>query len=326
MIEAIFPDLFRIEVPLPKNPLRSINAYVVRGRGRNLVVDTGMNRPECHDALKAGLEELGVDEKRTDFFITHFHADHIGLLTAFAKEGSRVFFNKPEAEYMASHKTPASLIAELSEHARMEGFSDEGIRQVMQTHPGFKYSQPNYAGFEILLDGGKLRMGDYEFTCVHTPGHTIGHLCLYEPRKKLLISGDHVLGCITPNIGTWVDDSDMLGKYLSSLDNISLLDVELVLPGHRRVFRNLRDRVGELKAHHQRRLDEALAILKTRPSTAYEVASMMTWDIVAKSWEEFPLLQKWFATGEAGSHLRHLQENGSVCRTIQNGVFTYASR
>jgi glyoxylase-like metal-dependent hydrolase (beta-lactamase superfamily II) len=326
MVETVFPDLFRIEVPLPGNPLKSVNSYVVRGLSRNLVVDTGMSRPECHDALKAGLEELGIDERRTDFFITHFHADHLGLVSAFAAESSLVFLNAPEAGYMAAHKTPGGFMPMLAEHARMEGFPEEALRQVFQLHPGFKYSPPNYPGFEVLHDGDTLRAGDYAFTCVHTPGHTPGHMCLYEPRKKLLISGDHVLGGITPNIASWIDDSDTLGNYFASLDRVCLLDVELVLPGHRQTFHDLRGRVRELKEHHQQRLEEALAILRARPSTVYEVASQMTWDIVAKSWEDFPVLQKWFATGEAGSHLRHLEETGSVRRIIRNGAFTYSHR
>ncbi len=324
MIEAVFPDLFRIEVPLPGNPLKSVNAYVVRGGSRNLVVDTGMNRPECRDALRAGLEELGIDEQRTDFFITHFHADHLGLATAFAAANARVYLNEPEAAYLAARRTPGSFQAELAEHARMEGFPEEAIRQVLEQHPGFKYSPPNYPEFEILHDGDRLCVGDYEFTCIHTPGHTIGHLCLHEPRKRLLISGDHVLGDITPNIASWTDDSDMLGRYFANLDKVGLLEVDLVLPGHRRMLRNLQGRIRELKAHHAKRLEEACSLLESGPCTAYDVASRMKWDISAASWEAFPLMQKWFATGEAGSHLRHLLEIGSLTRTIRDGVFLYA--
>jgi glyoxylase-like metal-dependent hydrolase (beta-lactamase superfamily II) len=326
MIEAVYPDLFRIEVPLPKNPLRSINSYVIRGGDRNLVVDTGMNRPECQDALQAGLKELGVDAKRTDFFITHFHADHLDLAGTLASETSRVFLNKPEAEYMTALKTSGGFPVKSSEHARLEGFPEEGLRQVTKLHPGFKCGPSHCLDFEILKDGDRLCVGEYAFACVHTPGHTVGHLCLYEARKKLLLSGDHVLGGITPNIASWIDDSDMLASYLASLDKVSLFDVELVLPGHRQTFPNLRERIRELKEHHERRLEEVLVLLRERPGTVYEVASQMTWDIVAKSWEEFPVMQKWFATGEAGSHLRHLEAKGLVRRSLQDGTFTYALR
>ena len=61
MPELIHPSLFRIVVPLPGSPLKEINSYVLTAPDRNLVIDTGMNRPECREALVGGLEDLGVD-------------------------------------------------------------------------------------------------------------------------------------------------------------------------------------------------------------------------------------------------------------------------
>lgn len=323
MVEVVLPTLFRIEVPLPKNPLKSVNSYVIKGGDRNLVVDTGMNRPECHEALKAGLDELDVDLGRTDFFITHLHADHLGLVTAFATDTSRVYFNKPEAELLAASKTPGGFLVKFAEFARTGGFPEAALQESMKLHPGFKYSPPNYPPFTIVGDGDVLHVGDYEFTCVHTPGHSIGHLCLYEPCKKLFVSGDHVLGDITPNISAWTDDSDMLGAYLASLDKVYDLEVDLVLPAHRRIFKDLRGRIQELKHHHEVRLEEVRGIVAEQPGTVYEVASRMTWDIVAESWEQFPIMQKWFAAGESASHLRHLEERGAVRKATQDGVFVY---
>lgn len=324
IVDAVLPKVFRIEVPLPKNPLRSINSYVIKGGDRNLVVDTGMNRPECHDALKAGLESLDVDLAQTDFFISHLHADHLGLVTAFATDTSRVYFNKPEADFLAASTAPGGFLMKFAEYARTGGFPEAELQESMRLHPGHKYSPAKYPPFTIVGDGDTLRVGDYEFRCVHTPGHTIGHLCLLEPHKRLLISADHVLGDITPNISAWADDTDMLGAYLASLDKVYDLDVDLVLPGHRRVFKGLQRRVRELKHHHEVRLDEVRAIVAARPNTVHGVASQMTWDIVADSWEQFPIMQKWFATGEAGAHLRYLETTGAVRRTMQNGVFIYA--
>ena len=84
MIEEILTSLYRIEVPLVNSPLRALNSYVITASERNLIVDTGWNRQECMDALQRGLKELGVDLEKTDFFITHMHQDHIGLLSRLA--------------------------------------------------------------------------------------------------------------------------------------------------------------------------------------------------------------------------------------------------
>ena len=61
MIDEIAANLYRIEIPLPKNPLRSINSYAIKDSDRNLIIDTGMNRKECLDVLEDGLKNLGID-------------------------------------------------------------------------------------------------------------------------------------------------------------------------------------------------------------------------------------------------------------------------
>jgi glyoxylase-like metal-dependent hydrolase (beta-lactamase superfamily II) len=98
MIEEVLPNLFRIEIPLPGNPLKSLNSYVMRAADRNLIIDTGFNRKECFRAMQVGLRELDVDLGKTDFLITHLHADHFGLVTKLLTDTSKVYFNRPDAE------------------------------------------------------------------------------------------------------------------------------------------------------------------------------------------------------------------------------------
>jgi len=137
-------------------------------------------------------------------------------------------------------------------------------------------------------------------------------MCLYEPDKRLLVSGDHILGDITPSIQSWSDQGNPLYDYLASLDKAYELDVELVLPGHRSIFKNCRERILELKNHHQKRAQEILSILKKGSKNAFQVASEMKWNINAESWDLLPAQQKWFATGEAMAHLKYLEEKGVV--------------
>ena len=80
MIEEISANLYKIEIPLPKSPLKALNSYVIKDTRRNLIIDTGWNQEECRQAMQAGLKDLGVDIGKTDFFITHLHADHFGLV------------------------------------------------------------------------------------------------------------------------------------------------------------------------------------------------------------------------------------------------------
>jgi glyoxylase-like metal-dependent hydrolase (beta-lactamase superfamily II) len=313
MTDQIKPNLYRIEVPLPDNPLRSINSYVVKGPARNLVIDTGMMRPECEQALRAGLDELDADLAVTDFFITHLHSDHMGMVGELATDTSTIYFNRPDGELIeAGRKDPKGFMKKMIDHAKRGGFPDDEVEESLRKHPGMKYSPPKYPPFQFLGDGDALEMGDYRFDVVWTPGHTPGHLCLYEPSLKILLSGDHVLGDITPNITVWREEDDSLGDYLESLDKVAKLDVELVLPGHRTSFTDCRGRIAELKEHHKDRLAEVLEIIDGGSRTVYEIASKMTWDIKVKTWDDFPVVQKWFAVSEAAAHLRHLEIRGEV--------------
>jgi glyoxylase-like metal-dependent hydrolase (beta-lactamase superfamily II) len=321
MIEEIDRHLYRLEIPLPQSPLRSINSYVITSPARNLVIDTGLNREECRDALLKGLTSLGVDLNETDFFITHLHSDHLALAAAIAPSGAKIYFNTADA---ARVKPFFANRIDQARFARMHGMPEDEVTYGIDNHPGVKYGVGLVPAFHICTEGDTMQVDDYTFTCLETPGHSFGHMCLYEPRKKYLLSGDHILGDITPNIQTWFEDWNPLVAYLASLDKTYLLDVKLVLPGHRKIFRDCRRRIDELKQHHDARAREVLAILSDVGKTAYEVASMMTWDIVCDSWDTFPVMQKWFALGETIAHLKYLEALNDIRREAVTGGWVFS--
>jgi glyoxylase-like metal-dependent hydrolase (beta-lactamase superfamily II) len=304
--EEVARNIYRIEIPLPRNPLKALNSYVVKGEGRHLVVDCGMRRRECREAMLSGLDALRVSLRDTDFFITHFHADHLGLVSDLATSGAQIYLNEPDAV----RTNNPGLKDAFARAATLHGFPEKDIDNAVEAHPGSKYGPEMPLSFVMAGDGEIIQAGPYSFKCITTPGHSFGHQCLYEADHRILIAGDHILDDITPNIQCWFDDWDPLAEYLRSLDMTATLDVDIVLPGHRRLFTHFRERIGELKAHHGARVEEAAAILKGGSMTAYQVASLMTWDIVCDSFEQFPLSQKWFATGEAIAHLVYLEGIG----------------
>jgi glyoxylase-like metal-dependent hydrolase (beta-lactamase superfamily II) len=316
----ILPNLYRIEIPLPKNPLKALNSYVIKSRERSLIIDTGWNQEECMIAMQEGLKELEINIRKTDFFITHLHTDHLGLVSSLVTDTSTIYFNQPEAERIKA----GIVLDDFIRFARLNGFPEKELQVIPDTHPGFKFRSKEPLNFHILKEGDVIRVSDYVFHCIETPGHSMGHLCLYEPAKKIFVAGDHILEDITPTITLWSDDWNPLKKYLESLDKVSALDIELVLPGHRDILRNPRERIQELKDHHQRRLNEILSILGEGSKNAFQVASRMTWDIVYDSWELFPVSQKWFATGEAISHLKYLEKRGVIRREMRQQIVTYS--
>jgi len=313
MVEKISANLYRIEIPLPNNPLKAINSYVIKNTERNLIIDTGWNQEVCMEVMQAGLRELGVDIRKTDFFITHLHADHFGLVSNLITDNSKIYFNQPDADRFKS----GFRLEDFLSFARLNGYPENELQKALQSHPGLKFRPSADLTFHILKEGDIVTIGDYAFKCIETPGHTWGHMCLYEPGKKIFVSGDHILNDITPNIQLWSDEWDPLKEYLASLEKVYKLDIELVLPGHRGIFKNCRERIQELKHHHQKRLEEIISILEKGKKNAFQVASQMSWDIICDSWDLFPVSQKWFATGEAIAHLKYLKEKGMIRKEIR---------
>jgi len=318
MIEEILPNLYKIEVPLPRNPLRAINCYTIKDGHKSLIIDTGMNREECMNVLSSGLKELGVELNKADFFLTHMHADHAGLVSSLATDTSKIYSSQADADIINDVTSPDTVYwDDESEFARRNGFPENELQKAIDNHPGYKYGPKGPLDFYIVKEGDTISIGNYLFRCIETPGHSPGHLCLYESSKKILFSGDHILSDITPNIQLFTGVLNTLNDYLESLDKVYELDVDFVLPGHRKTFRNHKERIQELKHHHEIRIDEILSILKEGDKNAFKVASQMSWDIKYEDWGMFPVSQKWFAAGEALSHLKYLEDKEKVKRKIQ---------
>ena len=195
MVQELESNLYKLEIPLPRNPLKSVNCYCIKGSKRWLLIDTGMNRQQCLQEMRKDLAELEVDLKKTDFFITHLHADHIGLVSTLTTENSKIYFNKIEAARVKKQDFWARAYSAWLPN----GFPENELNRVVEEHPSRRYGPRKDIVFYLCSDGHRITVGDYSLMCIQTPGHSPGHLCLYDPEKKILFSGDHLLGDITPN-------------------------------------------------------------------------------------------------------------------------------
>jgi glyoxylase-like metal-dependent hydrolase (beta-lactamase superfamily II) len=311
MIEEVVESIFRVKVPLPRNPLRHVNSYFLADKKRWLVIDTGMNLDECYKALISAIRKFKL--RNPLYIATHNHADHIGV-------SGRL------SDSLLMSSIDAGIVESITEDRWVEvarfyvknGFPKEMAELMLRLHPARNIFVKE---IERLEDGDEIEFGEFSLRCILTPGHTPGHLCLYDDERKILFSGDHILFDITPNIAWW-PFMNALDGYLRSLDKIYSLKVKTVLPGHRGFSGELRNRIDELKDHHKRRLEEALAALDS-PKTAWEVAPSISWDLEFSNWDGIPLLQKWFIVGETIAHLEYLFGKGRVDRLEKDGRIYY---
>ncbi|MBI2868653.1 MAG: MBL fold metallo-hydrolase [Chloroflexi bacterium] len=320
MIEELFPDLYRMEIPLPRSPLKALNSYLLKGDGRYLIVDTGQNREECLSEMTLDLKKLNVDLARTDFFVTHMHADHSGLAGMLPTPTSKVYFSKIEAGLALNHYWRERFF----DYYTASGFPVDAFEKAVEAHPGKRWGLKAPVDAEPAEEGGGIDIGDFSLKFIHTPGHTPGHICLYDASRKILFSGDHILSDITPNITHWPELKNSLKNYMNSLEKVYPLEVSLTCPGHRRVWGDHKPRIKELIHHHQQRCDEIVTALAAGEKDAFQIAPFITWDIVCDTWEQFPPAQMWFAFGETIAHIDYLIGEGTIRQKRDNGRITFA--
>lgn len=315
MAEETYPGIYRIEVPLVDSPLKTVNAYLVRGELRSLLVDTGMNCVVGLRVLRSELGNMGVCPDGFDIVITHLHSDHLGLVADLVGQGARVYLGARDAAIIKD----TNRWVNLARGGILNGFPAGDVQRAIGRMPGYSRPLDESVTFTCLRENDRLCVGPYVFICMETPGHTRGHICLYESRLKLLISGDHILRGITPHVSGWWYEGDPLRDYLASLDKVARCPVDLVLPGHRTPFRDVDSRIAELRRHHASRGAEILDILGHRWLTAFGVAMQVHWRVDAEAWEDLPLTLKWFAGGEALAHLLYLCGEGLVDKQLHEG-------
>lgn len=328
MLELLYkkPEIYRMLIPLPENPLKTLNSYLIKLENRNLLIDTGFNRPECHEALIENLKELNVDMEKTDIFLTHLHSDHTGLINKIAHKNSKVYIGKIDYEYMFENLEGFNW-EESEKRFASEGFPYEIIERLRDTNQAKIFAPDGMFESILVEDGYKFNVDKLEFTVILTSGHTPGHTCLYLEKEKLLFSGDHILFDITPNITSWLRVKDSLRNYIESLEKIKKLEITKTFPGHRATSDDVYSRIDEIIEHHKSRLTDTLEVIKEKSAkeglTAYEIASFMKWNMRGKSWTEFPDNQKWFAVGETLSHLDYLFNKNKIEKFKDNDMYKY---
>lgn len=325
MVECLWrsPDIFRILVPLPDNPLRSLNSYVIQTPSHALILDTGFRREECRKALWGGIRALGLDLSKAALFLTHLHADHTGLVWDFVEQNIPVYMGRREKEYL-DKLAARMLYGQLVPDFIPAGFPPDQLAQAKKYNQRNDYAPaPNFP-VKTVEDGQEFNLDGYKLKVICTPGHTPGHMVLYLPEQRLLFSGDHILFDITPNITAWPEIPDSLSDYTTSLQAIQKLPIQAVFPAHREVGRDIGRRIDELIEHHGQRLNEIYQTVRSHPGiTAYETAGLIHWSMKGLSWDEFPSNQRWFAVGETLAHLCYLVNRGQLIRINGTDVVRY---
>jgi glyoxylase-like metal-dependent hydrolase (beta-lactamase superfamily II) len=324
----IIKGVYQIKLPLPGPGLDHINVYLLEGTEGNLLVDTGWNTPEAFTALKQELLTNGFQLKDITYVaITHLHPDHCGLAGRIKEiSGAKIAMSEIDAAMLDQRYVNVSpLLDATTQFLEADGTPKAELAQLSKASmPALDFVVPVKPDV-ILNSESTIEMDPFEFQIIMTPGHSPGHICLYEPNKKYLFSGDHILPDISPHVGLHPQSGENpLGDFLKSLQAMSELEVKFVFPGHGSVFSGLRQRIEALVAHHREREWEIMKSISNGQKTAYQIAQEIPWiDDQKVNFNKLSPWDKRLAVLETLAHLQHLITEGKVTKTTKDKVNFY---
>jgi glyoxylase-like metal-dependent hydrolase (beta-lactamase superfamily II) len=316
-------------MPIPGHSLGGVSAYLVRDRDGYLLVDAGMDIPACAEALEAHLAALDVPAAALHTIVlTHCHADHAGQAPGLReRSGARVWLHRRDAPLVDPERPTGdadlgALVVWLERHGFPRQEAEEA-RDSVDTGLGRTYL------FEAdrLLEGGEtFEVGPYRFEIVPTPGHTPGHVCLYESTRRLLLTGDHLFGKAAPNVRLMPYSSpDTIRRYLDSLARIGRLSAERALPAHGEPFEQVPERVEQVIRHQLGRRAALLSLMTDQPRTAYQLAQVVWGPGARTTWDTFHARLRRNAALLLAAHLELLALDGEVARH-EDGSVAFARR
>ncbi len=315
-VERVRPGLWSVPVPIPDNPLRYVLVYLLELDDGVAMVDAGWNTDVAWEALLDGLAQAGGS--MTDVqavVVTHIHPDHYGLAGR-VREASGAWVGLHPADaallqgrYVDTDDLVERMVRLLAESGVPEDKRPDLARASMEIRSLVSMAEPDI----LLEDDQKLELAGWDLRTIWTPGHSPGHICLYSDHHRLLLSGDHVLPRITPNISFHSQqEANPLGDYLDSLARMRAFDPEEVLPAHEYRFADLEARLEEIEGHHAARLEAIEQALAERAGvSAWDLTLGLEW---SRPWDEIPGFMQRAANGETLAHLVLLEARGRVRR------------
>ena len=271
--EKVLPGVWRLRLPLPWPGVPHGNVWAVAADGGIVLFDTGIGGKGGLRRFDLALAQAGFGLEDVRLLVcTHSHTDHYGLAAPIVEGAGCELWMHPRWEHVRLlADDPAAALEQRVEVARQSGVpaaaleryresrsdDDNGIDAIVE--PDRKL----LPGVEIETDLGTWQVHE-------TPGHAPSHVVLHQPERRLMISGDHLLGR-TVLFFDHGHSPDPVGEFLASLDEVEPLEVGLVLPGHGRPFRDPEAKIAEARRQVGELLDKVREALAAGERTAFEI-------------------------------------------------------
>ncbi len=323
----------KIDVPFP---VKYVCVYIFQVDDSYVMFDAGLDMGNWPKRFFSALNKIGISLKEIDYcFISHEHTDHTGLALRFKSINPNIQIMMSEATHdTLKWETNPENYEELEEGAKeiarqviKYGISENQGKRLVEWFTMWpklrKYHKPD----KLLHDGDEISFKTNKLKVIWTPGHALGHICVFDQNRQYLFSGDHILSRITPHIGNFLvnpeisekyDFDDILNHYLNSLDRIDELNSKIIFPAHQEIIYNPHERIQEIKGHHDNRLREILSVIKDNPLTPFKISLIHFGD-------DLDELNSFLALSEVMVHLIYLENKNEVKRIEKDNKILFVS-
>lgn len=333
-IEGVYQ--FKINFPSFEG-LQFVSMYLLQVDESYVLIDAGLSFSDCKKLFFSGLKNLNISINDLKYLIiTHEHPDHIGIAEAVKRKNPNIQVVTHEItnklmRWMTDAKNleEAKKSAETSSLRLMEyGVSEKQGKKVFQYMTSFRSFTQYHKPDRFLQDNDELSINSNKLKIIWTPGHSIGHICVFDEQKKYLFSGDHILSRITPHIGAFLpnpitdrgnDFTNILDLYLKSLDRIDRLNSKIIFPAHQEIIYNPHERILDIKKHHENRLIEIAKTIEKEPKTPFRISQLHFGENLSE-------INTFLALSEVLSHLIYLEHQNKVKRIEKNKKIFFIKR
>lgn len=312
--DRVLPGVWRLKLPLPWPGVPHGNAYAIAAGSGVVLFDCGMHQPGSVQQLEYALSQVGLRLEHVRLLVcTHAHADHYGMAAdVIDASGCALWMHPDDAHMRQMVEDPERQLERRMEVALQSGVPAEAVERAREARSGggsgisrlVEPARHLVDGVEVETDLGSWRV--YE-----TPGHAPSHVCLHQPDRRLLISGDHILGRVSLfyDMGTTPDPA---GEFLRSLDVVEDLPTDLILAGHGKPVRDLKGLVAANRSAAHERLERVRGAIRDGERTPFEIVP-----ILLQTEDLNPMLVSW-GLSETLAYLQHMELGGEAERVADS--------
>jgi glyoxylase-like metal-dependent hydrolase (beta-lactamase superfamily II) len=305
--ERVLPGLWRLRLSLPWEGVPHCNAWALAAGDGIVLVDTGMHEPGSFAQLELAMDQVGLQIGLVRLLVcTHAHPDHWGQAATIAERTGCELWMHPNREHgIQAVRHPEEALVRRLEIGRQSGVPAAALARYAERAAGAPSGIAGVIDADRALTAGVQIDTDLgTWTVYETPGHAPSHVCLHQPERRLMITGDHLLGRISLFFDYgWTPDP--VGEFLDSLARVEVLEARLCLSGHGKPFFDVPGHIDGNRRLVGERLAAVLAELRNGPRTALELAPIVHGDAIT------PRNAGWWLT-ETLCYLNHLERRGEL--------------